>query len=123
MQPRRGEELPPHQRRSGRFVETEEGWYFKTREGIAVGPYPTEFDAEVCASLLTARLAQLDRNVDVRGVIRDFLSDPASGPRSAQFRKVDIVDWRERMPKSPPAHALARMSELWKRARSAILWK
>jgi hypothetical protein len=121
MQPRRGEPIPPSQTRSHRFVETAEGWYFKTREGIAVGPYPTEFDAEVCASLLTARLAQLDKSVDVRAVIHDFLSDPTSGPRSAQFRQAKMVEPRERMPKAPPPQALTRMSDLWKRARSAIL--
>ena len=36
----------PEATRSSRFEEREDGWYFRTREGIAVGPYATRFDAE-----------------------------------------------------------------------------
>jgi len=119
MKPRKGESLEDNQARSHRFFETTDGWFFKTREGIDVGPYPTEFDAEVCASLLTARLAQLDPAADVRGVIQAFLSDPTSGPRSAQFRPAKpeaMAAARSKAPASLPM--VARMKALLDRARS-----
>jgi len=119
MKPRKGENLTENQKRSHRFVETDEGWFFRTREGIDVGPYPTEFDAEVCASLLTARLKQLDPSADVRGVIQSFLSDPTSGPRSAQFRPAKVTDAREPATKTSSSLAVvARMKALLERAKN-----
>ena len=40
--------------RTSRFGETAEGWFFVTREGMTLGPYESEFDAELSASLLTS---------------------------------------------------------------------
>ena len=67
--------------RSARFVETEEGWYFKTREGILLGPYEEKFDAEISASLLVARLAQLEEGKDPAAVIQAFEHDPANATK------------------------------------------
>jgi uncharacterized protein DUF6316 len=64
--------------RTARFVETDEGWYFRTREGIMLGPYAGKFDAEVSASLLVARLAQLEDGVDPAATIQAFETDPAN---------------------------------------------
>ena len=64
--------------RTARFVETDEGWYFRTREGIMLGPYAEKFDAEISASLLVARLAQLEDGKDPAAVIQAFESDPAN---------------------------------------------
>jgi len=64
--------------RSTRYLQTEEGWYFNTREGVMLGPYLDQFDAEISASLLIARLAQLDPEADATPVIQRFLTDPAN---------------------------------------------
>jgi hypothetical protein len=64
--------------RSTRFVHTDEGWYFKTREGVKLGPYAEEFDAEISASLLIAALAQLDPGADATAAIQRFIRDPAN---------------------------------------------
>ena len=64
--------------RTARFVETDEGWYFRTRENIMLGPYAEKFDAEISASLLVARLAQLEEGKDPAGVIQAFETDPAN---------------------------------------------
>ncbi len=72
----------PKFKRSARFLQTEDGWYFRTRESILVGPYPSEWDCELGASLITARLAQLDASEDPVSAIREFLVDPISGPLS-----------------------------------------
>lgn len=66
--------------RTTRFVETDEGWYFRTREGVMLGPYAEQFDAEISASLLIARLAQLDPEADATSTIQRFITDPANAP-------------------------------------------
>ncbi|MFT7653889.1 MAG: hypothetical protein ACI9ON_004075 [Limisphaerales bacterium] len=42
--------------RSGRVFKNQMGWYFQTREGIDVGPYACEFDAEVDLETLIASI-------------------------------------------------------------------
>jgi len=64
--------------RSKRFTQTEDGWYFKTREGFKLGPYIEEFDAEISASLLVAALAQMEPGADANAVIQRFIRDPAN---------------------------------------------
>lgn len=63
--------------RSARFIETDEGWFFRTREEIMLGPYAEKFDAEISASLLVARLAQANAQDHLK-VIHDFEKDPAN---------------------------------------------
>ncbi len=64
--------------RTARFVETKEGWYFRTREEIMLGPYADKFDAELSASLLVARLAQLEEGKDPAALIQAFELDPSN---------------------------------------------
>ncbi len=64
--------------RTTRFIETEEGWYFRTREGLSLGPYAEQFDAEISASLLITRLSQMDGNTDAKAVIQRFMTDPSN---------------------------------------------
>ena len=94
MQRRKGEigRSAEHQVRTNRLVETADGWYFRTREGIEIGPYPSEFDAGLGASLLVARLAQLDEDADFAAHIRAFLADPAHNPRGPELDKFERVD-------------------------------
>ena len=92
MEARKGEgRAPVSQARSRRFVQTEEGWYFRTRENIAVGPYPTEFDAEVSASLLVARLSQLEDQTGMNHAIQEFLRDPDNGPKRQPDKEGNMV--------------------------------
>ncbi len=57
--------------RSDRFFRSNEKWYFHTREGAAIGPYETRFDAEVDAGRLLALLRNTPEEHVLR-VIRDF---------------------------------------------------
>ncbi len=72
------EERIPDIVRTARFVQTDEGWFFRTREGIMLGPYGNEFDAELSASLLVAQLAQADPGTDTGRLIQNFMTDPAN---------------------------------------------
>ncbi len=58
--------------RSERFFRSNEQWYFHTREGIAVGPYRSRFEAEVDAGVLMAKLRDTPTEHTLRA-IRDFL--------------------------------------------------
>ncbi|MGI9326513.1 MAG: DUF6316 family protein [Pseudomonadales bacterium] len=78
--------------RSERFFKKDSGWYFKTREGIAVGPYADAFDAELSASLLISRLAQLESEEDPRIAIRRFQDDPAVGPLARKMESMSRSD-------------------------------
>jgi hypothetical protein len=64
--------------RNSRFTETADGWYFVTREGLNMGPYESMFDAELSASLLVTRLAQLEKGADPKAVIREYSNDPSN---------------------------------------------
>lgn len=68
----RKDERPKTWFRSERFFRSNDQWYFHTREGIAVGPYRTRFEAEVDAGLLMAALRDTPFEQS-RRVIRDFL--------------------------------------------------
>ncbi|HSG89826.1 MAG TPA: DUF6316 family protein [Pseudomonadales bacterium] len=43
---RLGDDTPPVQRSQTRVYEEQDGWYFTTREGKAMGPYPSEEEAK-----------------------------------------------------------------------------
>ena len=86
LDPRRKEDATNDRVRTPRYFETDEGWFFRTREGIAIGPYRTEFDAEISSSLLTARLAQLDDESKSVATIHAFIRDPAYGPANEVLR-------------------------------------
>ena len=47
-------------------------WYFHTREGIDVGPYRTQFEAEVEANILKNMLKN-SPEADAISIIREFL--------------------------------------------------
>lgn len=67
----RRNERPKTWFRSDRFFRSNEQWYFHTREGCAIGPYRTRFDAEVDAGRLLAILRNTPDEHAMR-VIRDF---------------------------------------------------
>ena len=76
--------------RSARFIETDEGWFFRTREQLMLGPYLDKFDAEVSASLLVARLAQLAPDKDPTPVILAFENDPSNATKANEERKQPV---------------------------------
>ena len=89
---RKGEpaEQAAQRRHANRLLKQTQGWFFRTREGIDIGPYKTEFDAELAASLLISRLAQLPPGPEQQAQIRFFLSDRSVAPVD-----VSATDWRE----------------------------
>jgi len=62
-------------------------WYFRTREGVDVGPYGSRFEAEVEADILIARLDH-ETSLPSLMVIRAFLLESVVEPR----RKSRLVD-------------------------------
>jgi hypothetical protein len=64
--------------RSDRVFNSDGQWYFHTREGIEVGPYESQFDAELEAGLLKELLNSLSANESSEEVIREFVLDSFS---------------------------------------------
>ena len=98
---RKGEpaELAAQRRHKNRLLKQTQGWFFRTREGIDIGPYNTEFDAELAASLLISRLAQLPPGPEQQAQIRFFLSDRSVAPvdvSTAQWRTVKAQVQKQR---------------------------
>jgi len=57
------------------FLSGGSEWYFQTREGVDVGPYDTQFEAEVEAGLLKELLLNCADKDAVERTIREFVSD------------------------------------------------
>lgn len=100
--------------RSERFFKRDGGWYFKTREGIAVGPYSDEFDAELSASLLISRLAQLEQGEDPRHAIRRFQDDPAVGPLARRMEAMSRSDLSSLMKAYRMEQRLPTLRRAWR---------
>lgn len=100
--------------RSERFFKESSGWYFKTREGIAVGPYPNSFDAELSASLLISRLAQLEQHEDPRIAIRRFQDDPAVGPLAQKMESMSRSDLTDLMKSYRMEQRLPTLRRAWR---------
>lgn len=64
-------------------------WYFRTREGVEIGPYESQFDAEVEAGLLKEMLKNLPSDEEKIALIKEFVLDSfALGHNlSPQFRE------------------------------------
>lgn len=63
--------------RSSRVFASNGSWYFHTREGVDMGPYETQFEAEIEAGILLKLLRESDPT-DQSGsarVIREFVLD------------------------------------------------
>lgn len=105
--------------RSSRFVETEAGWYFVTREGIRVGPYASEFDAELAASLLITQLSQLDEQRYAKVEIHRFLSS-ASDLVQPKEKAASSAPVRPQFALKPLVKKLRRLHKLYKKQQSAL---
>ncbi len=82
VSPRRCE-TPSHWARSERvYLKQADCWFFRTREGIDVGPYGSRFEAEVEAGLWQA-LLEGARSEDARkAAIREFVMESHAMGRS-----------------------------------------
>lgn len=71
--------------RSGRvYLREAQSWYFRTREGIDLGPYESQFEAEVESGLLREMIKHIDDEADRRSVIRQFVLDSHHTGQSLQ---------------------------------------
>ena len=61
--------------RSERVFLTSGDWYFHTREGVDLGPYPSQFEAEIEAAMLKELLKTIDNGEPALSVIREFVLD------------------------------------------------
>lgn len=61
--------------RSERVFASGNDWYFHTREGIDVGPYESQFEAEIEAGLVKELLRETSSDQVAIAVIRDFVLD------------------------------------------------
>lgn len=61
--------------RSDRVFLSDGKWFFHTREGVDVGPYDSQFEAEIEAGMLKELLREQPFGADPLGVIREFVLD------------------------------------------------
>jgi hypothetical protein len=87
LEVRAGEALSFWRRRE-RVFESAGHWYFRTREGIDVGPYRTRFEAEVEADLLKHRLQGIEAE-NAQAVIRSFMMESVGQGLFANSRLKD----------------------------------
>ncbi len=62
-------------RRSNRIFRRNGDWYFRTREGIDIGPYGSEFEAAIEASILMEVLKKVVSVDEAAAIVRGFLRD------------------------------------------------
>jgi hypothetical protein len=74
----RRNEPPKTWYRGDRVFRSDGSWYFHTREGVDVGPFSCQFDAELEADMLITRLRQAPQE-RVHEIIRSHLLDVESG--------------------------------------------
>lgn len=61
--------------RSERVFLSDGRWFFHTREGVDVGPYETQFEAEIEAGMLKELLRERADGDGALNVIREFVLD------------------------------------------------
>lgn len=76
------------------FLSGHNEWYFQTREGVNIGPYESQFEAEIEAGLLKELMRGVPVNETAMGVIRDFVLDSYSmgRPLSPRFREQETAN-------------------------------
>ena len=71
---RRKDKSPKTWFRSSRVFRSDGQWYFHTREGIVLGPYHAQFEAEVDAERLKSLLVDVDGD-SAKDIIQAFMVD------------------------------------------------
>jgi hypothetical protein len=74
-QMRKDEEVRTWFRSDRVFLHAAESWYFRTREGVEIGPYDTRFEVEIEAGLLIGLLQKLETLDDRAAVVKEFILD------------------------------------------------
>jgi hypothetical protein len=74
-QARKGETGRTWFRSSRVFAHSARNWYFRTREGVSVGPYDTSFEAKIEARLLKELLNKCESDSERTATIKDFIKD------------------------------------------------
>ena len=74
------------------FLSGSQDWYFQTREGVDVGPYESQFEAEIEAGLLKELLIEVSDAETIMSIIREFVLDSyAMGrPLTPRFRDQEL---------------------------------
>ncbi|NKC01406.1 MAG: hypothetical protein GKR90_23310 [Pseudomonadales bacterium] len=72
---RKNEEVQTWFRSDRVFLHEAGNWYFRTREGIEIGPYDTRFEAEIEAGLLIELLQKAGDVEDRAAVVNEFILD------------------------------------------------
>ena len=76
MNAARRDEAPKTWFRSDRVFLSDGNWFFHTREGVDMGPYDSQFEAEIEAGMLKELLRERDSRGDsTMAVIREFVLD------------------------------------------------
>jgi hypothetical protein len=75
MNPVRANERSQTWFRSERVFLSNGRWYFHTREGVDVGPYESQFEAEIEAGMLKELLRERAGGDGALNVIREFVLD------------------------------------------------
>ena len=78
--------------RSDRVYRCNGLWYFHTREGVDVGPYGTQHDAEAEATVLKNVLKQTPSD-RVLCVIREFMLDSSTAGDGFDLSDAAFVDY------------------------------
>lgn len=91
MSASRRDEAPKTWFRSDRIFMQDNGWFFHTREGVDIGPYESQFEAQIESGLLKELLTRRG-DQDAMKVIRDFVLDSyAMGrPLSPSFAEAQV---------------------------------
>ena len=71
----RSNERPRTWFRSERVFLSDGQWFFHTREGVDVGPYESQFEAEIEAGMLRELLRERGQGDACMPVIREFVLD------------------------------------------------
>ena len=78
--------------RSDRVYRCNGLWYFHTREGVDVGPYTSQHDAEAEATVLKHVLKETPTERSLR-VIREFMLDSTAVGDGFDLRDAAFVDY------------------------------
>ena len=72
---RKDEEVRTWFRSDRVFLQEQGSWFFRTREGVEIGPYETRFEAEIEAGLLKELLQNAESEDSRQAVVTEFISD------------------------------------------------
>lgn len=57
------------------YLLADNAWYFRTREGVQIGPYESQFEAEIEVGLLKELMKEIYHEEQIVEIIREFVLD------------------------------------------------